>query len=60
MYIIKQGKLLYQGAIDSINSWDQADIKKAKNFVSMNLDELLAGKDIKPSKTKPYGCSVKY
>ncbi len=61
MYIVKpDGKLAYQGAIDSIPSTNQDDIKKAKNFVASNLDNLIAGKSVIVAKTPPYGCSVKY
>ncbi len=61
MFIIDPtGRVVYQGAIDSISSADGADIPRAKNYVSMALDQALAGKPIKISKTNPYGCSVKY
>ena len=61
MYIINpKGKLIYQGAIDSISSADPADIKKSDNYVAMALDQALAGKPVKMAKTRPYGCSVKY
>ncbi len=55
-----QGKLVYQGAVDSIASAYSEDIAKADNYVVAALDEALAGKSISVSKTKPYGCSVKY
>jgi len=61
MFIIdRNGTLVYQGAIDSIRSWDPEDIKDAKNYVDAALTSLLNGKKIKDNKTKPYGCSVKY
>jgi len=61
MYIInKQGVLVYNGAIDSIPSYDLSDIPSAKNYISMALDNLLAGKEVMMKKTRPYGCSVKY
>lgn len=61
MYIIDpKGKLVYQGAIDSISSADSADIPKAKNYVDQALGEALAGRKISMAKTQPYGCSVKY
>lgn len=60
MYIIgADGKLAYNGAIDddrSVNGGVNAKI----NYVSSALDEVLAGKTIETSVTKPYGCSVKY
>ncbi|MFZ4712278.1 MAG: redoxin domain-containing protein [Bacteriovoracaceae bacterium] len=61
MFIISaEGKLLYQGAIDSINSTDKEDVAKAENYVSAALDSILDKKEIKAAKTKSYGCSVKY
>ena len=61
MYIINpEGKLIYEGAIDSIASADKADIEKATNYVQTSLDEALAGKPVDKAQTKPYGCSVKY
>ena len=61
MYIIDpMGRVVYQGAIDSISSADASDIPRAKNYVSMALDEALNGKPISISKTQAYGCSVKY
>ena len=61
MYIISpSGKIIYQGAIDSIASTDSSDIKNSKNYVAEALNSALAGKPIKIAKTKAYGCSVKY
>ena len=61
MYIInKEAKLVYAGGIDDKASTDIEDIKSAKNFVSLALDELLAGKNVSVQSSKPYGCSVKY
>lgn len=61
MYIINpKGKLIYQGAIDSIASADSGDIPTATNYVSKALDEALAGKKVSVAKTQAYGCSVKY
>ncbi len=60
MYVIDQkGTLVYEGAID-----DQPDPfhnpKTARNYVGEAVDDVLAGKPISVSQTKPYGCSVKY
>jgi len=61
MYIIDaNGLLVYKGGIDSIPSADIADIPKAKQYVRVGLDELLAGKPIADSSTRPYGCTLKY
>lgn len=61
MYIIDPaGNLIYQGAIDSKPSADQADIAGATNYVSKALDEAMSGKPVSEPSTKAYGCSVKY
>jgi len=61
MYIIDaKGVLVYKGGIDSIPSADVSDVPKAKQYVRVGLDELLAGKPITDSSTRPYGCSLKY
>ncbi|MDD0853302.1 redoxin family protein [Halobacteriovorax sp. GB3] len=58
--IDKNGIVQYQGAIDSIPSANPADIKDATNYIERAMLANLDGKEIRPSKTKPYGCSVKY
>ena len=60
MFVIdKTGTLVYDGAID-----DQPDPShdptKARNYVREAVDEVIAGKPVAVSQTKPYGCSVKY
>lgn len=61
MYIINaEGKLIYKGGIDSIQSADQADIAKAVNYVDKAMTEHLSGKPVSETTTLPYGCSIKY
>ena len=61
MYIVDpQGKLVYMGGIDDKPSFSARDIPDAKNYVAVALDELLAGKPVSETDTRPYGCSVKY
>jgi len=61
MYIVDPaGKLIYAGGIDDKRSANPEDIKTAKNFVRVALDEALAGKPVSVSTSTPYGCSVKY
>jgi len=61
MYVIGlDGKVAYVGAMDSVSSSDPADIKEAKNYVLSAVSKLLLKESPNPSKTKPYGCSVKY
>jgi peroxiredoxin len=61
MFIINpEGKVIYEGAIDSKASANPADIAGASNYVKAALDESLGGKPVTTANTKPYGCSVKY
>ena len=54
------GKIAYEGAIDSKATPNPADIPSSTNYVKAALDESLAGKPVTTPQTKPYGCSVKY
>jgi peroxiredoxin len=60
VYVIdKNGVLVYQGAID--NKPDpQHDPRTARNYVRETVNDVLAGKPVAVSQTKPYGCGVKY
>lgn len=61
MYIIDpKGTLEYMGAIDDKPSARLSSLDGAKNYVDKGLTTLFAGKEIKETSTKPYGCSVKY
>jgi peroxiredoxin len=61
MFVINpDGKIVYEGAIDSRNSTSAADIPNATNYVKVALDESRAGKAVSNPITRPYGCSVKY
>src|SRR5881398_2206589 len=55
-----EGKIAYEGAIDSKATPNPADIPTSTNYVKAALDQSLAGKSISTPQTKPYGCSVKY
>ena len=55
-----EGKIVYEGAIDSKATPNPADIPSSTNYVKSALDESLAGKPVSNAQTKPYGCSVKY
>ena len=53
------GTLVYQGAMD--NHPDPVhDPRTARNYVKEAVEDLLAGKPIEISQTKPYGCAVHY
>ncbi|MBS0196569.1 MAG: thioredoxin family protein [Planctomycetes bacterium] len=53
----KDGKLLYQGAIDDDKS---PETPGKTNYVAKALDEILAGSTVSTPETKSYGCPVKY
>jgi peroxiredoxin len=61
MFIINpDGKVIYEGAIDSKPTANPSDIANATNYVKVALDESLAGKTVTTPSSRPYGCSVKY
>jgi sensor domain CHASE-containing protein len=61
MFVIDpSGKLVYAGAIDSKASANKEDVKGATNYVSVALNEAMAGKPVTKASSEPYGCSVKY
>jgi peroxiredoxin len=61
MFVINpEGKIIYEGAIDSKATPNPADIAGSTNYVKVALDESLGGKPVSNANTKPYGCSVKY
>jgi peroxiredoxin len=61
MFVINpEGKVIYEGAIDSKATPNPADIPNSTNYIKVALDESLAGKSVTTSSTKPYGCSIKY
>lgn len=55
-----EGKIAYEGAIDSKATPNPADIPSSTNYVKAALDESLAGKPVTTPHTKPYGCHVTY
>ena len=57
--VAADGTLVYDGAIDNRPS-PSGDPRTANNYVRAAVDELLAGKPVSVSETKPYGCAVHY
>jgi hypothetical protein len=55
-----QGIAIYSGAIDDKPTTDLQDVPNATNYVSLALEEAMAGKQVQTPTTRPYGCSVKY
>ncbi|MEY2551416.1 MAG: hypothetical protein QOG12_1560 [Verrucomicrobiota bacterium] len=61
MFVINpDGKIVYEGAIDSKATPNPSDIASSTNYVKVALEESLSGKTVSNANTKPYGCSVKY
>ncbi|NDV62756.1 thioredoxin family protein [Puniceicoccales bacterium CK1056] len=61
MFIIDaEGKIAYQGAIDSVRDAKPSSIAGATNYVMDALKALDAGEPVSDAQTRPYGCSVKY
>lgn len=61
MFVINpEGKIIYEGAIDSKASANPADLANSTNYVKVALEESMGGKPVTTATTKPYGCSVKY
>jgi peroxiredoxin len=61
MFVINpEGKIIYEGAIDSKPTPNPADIAGSTNYVKVALEESLAGKTVTTPSSRPYGCSVKY
>ncbi len=61
MFVINpEGKIVYEGAIDSKPTANPSDIASSTNYVKAALDEAMSGKPVTNPTTKPYGCSVKY
>jgi hypothetical protein len=60
MFVIaKDGTLVYDGAIDNQPDPFHNPLA-ADNYVKDAVNDLLAGKPVAVSQTKPYGCGVKY
>lgn len=61
MFVIDaDGTVVYNGAIDDKPTTDQADVETAQNYVVPAIAAAAAGQLADPSRTQPYGCSVKY
>jgi peroxiredoxin len=61
MFVINpEGKIVYEGAIDSKASPNPDDIPSSTNYVKVALEESMAGKQVTTPSSRPYGCSVKY
>ncbi len=63
MYVIDgKGTLVYRGAIDNSPDGEGQSPQGGKlvNHVEVALEDLAAGRAVKLSETRPYGCGVKY
>jgi peroxiredoxin len=55
-----KGVIAYQGAVDNAPLAKKPEKEAYVNYAEKALDELIAGKSVSRTETKPYGCSVKY
>jgi peroxiredoxin len=55
----KDGTLVYDGAMDD-HADPFHDPRTARNYVKESVNDLIDGKPIEVSQTKPYGCAVHY
>jgi len=53
------GNVAYNGAIDD-KAETESDPRKARNYVREAIGKLLEGKPVEVTRTKPYGCGIKY
>jgi peroxiredoxin len=61
MFIINaEGKIAYNGAMDSVGTTKAEDITTAEPLFKNALDAVLAGAEVAKAKNNPYGCGVKY
>jgi peroxiredoxin len=61
MYVIStRGNIVYEGAIDNSPMGRTPSGQQLVNYVDKALTELTSGKAVTTTKTKPYGCTVKY
>lgn len=61
MYVIDgKGTLVYMGGIDDRPTANPADVEGAENYVLAALADVAAGRPVRTSTSRPYGCSVKY
>ena len=55
-----EGKVIYNGAIDSKASTKARDVASAENYVTAALAAAKSGKPVTTAATKPYGCGIKF
>jgi hypothetical protein len=59
IFIFKDGKLIYKGAVDDTPDTD-SDPLNAKNFINDLIDNYDSKSLDYPIKNRPYGCNIKY
>lgn len=59
VFIYKGKDLIYSGAVDESPDAD-SDPKLANNMIINTIEKLLKNEEVEVSKTRPYGCSIKY
>ncbi len=59
--VSKEGNLLYEGGVDSLDSTDPSEIADVKNvpYFKNAINEVLSGQKVTKASPPEYGCSVK-
>ncbi len=61
VYVISpEGRIVYDGAIDSAPMGEVQPGGSVVNYVDKALSEITSGRQVSTTSTPPYGCSVKY
>jgi len=60
IFVFKNQKLVYSGAIDDSPETESEPALAEKNYLKLTLDALLSASPVEKEKTRPYGCPVKY
>jgi hypothetical protein len=61
MYVVDEGSLVYQGAIDDKPTASSREgVEDAHNYVRAALDSIAAGEPVEVAQTTAYGCTMKF
>lgn len=55
-----QGTLVYAGATGDKPTMSAKEVRSSRSYVREALDDLAAGRKIKTSSTRPFGCTIAY
>ena len=58
--IDREGRIIYNGAVDSDPTTHGRDMAEAENYLLMALEAALDDRPVAVSRTRPYGCAISY